>query len=374
MLNATGVLSGLDRPPDVRRLRWWAGGVLALCLLGWQSLVPNSPVRAAAARLMPRPTPMREITRPVRRADLAPYEPERGCLLGAFVLLDQNIGGSMRRWEQLTGKGHSSYLRYLGYGKPAPKQWIADVRRLGAVPNLALEPNNGIWEVHDDHYLRGLARGLAESGGPVFLRFASEMNGTWTQYAGEPEKYRERFRTVARVMREEAPNVAMVWTPYCTPVRTIPDYYPGDDAVDWVGVNIYSVHHHDGSRHHPAHREDPAELLEPIYQLYAERKPIQISEYAATHTCKACGKYTADFAMDKMIRLYRSLPRRFPRVKMVYWFSWDTISGKSADNNYAVTDDPVILDTYRRLVATEYFLPRIPEGDFWARERHPVRP
>ncbi|MGV3721949.1 MAG: hypothetical protein ACO1SX_13630, partial [Actinomycetota bacterium] len=174
--------------------------------------------------------------------------------------------------------------------------------------------------------------------------------------------YRDKFRLISRVMREEAPNVAMVWTPYCTPLRLIPDYYPGDDAVDWVGVNIYSVHHHDGSRHHPAHREDPAELLRPIYELYADRKPIQISEYASTHFCKACGEYTADFAMNKMIRMYRSLPREFPRVKLIYWFSWDTVSGKAAENNYAVTDDPVIRDTYRRLVQPDYFLPTMPSA------------
>jgi hypothetical protein len=172
-------------------------------------------------------------------------------------------------------------------------------------------------------------------------------------------------------MREEAPNVAMVWTPYCSPLRPIPDYYPGDDAVDWVGVNIYSVHHHDGSLHHPAHHEDPAELLQPIYDLYADRKPIQISEYASTHFCKACGQYTADFAMAKMIEMYRSLEKRFPRVKSIYWFSWDTVTGKSAENNYAVTDDPVIRDTYRRLIAPEYFLPRIPEGEYWQHEKRP---
>lgn len=301
----------------------------------------------------------------VRSPELAKFEPAQGCFLGAFVMQDVNIGGRMERWEELTGKGHASYLRYVGYGQPFPKDWVAAVRRIGAVPNLALEPNSGLGRVEDGPYLRKFARAAAESGGPVFLRFASEMNGPWTAYHGDPKKYRARFRVVSGVMREEAPNVAMVWTPYCTPLSPIPDYYPGDDAVDWVGVNIYSVHHHDGNRHHPAHREDPAELLRPIYDLYADRKPIQISEYAATHTCAACGKYTADFAMDKMIRLYRNLPTRFPRVKMIYWFNWDTLSGKAADNNYAVTDDPVIRDTYRRLVAPEYFLSRIPRGEYW---------
>jgi hypothetical protein len=369
------------------------GGSLFACagLLLGLSAVPGSPIRALRQRLFPE-TRHRVIAVPVTLPQgYQKFEPPAGCFIGAYVLQDINISGNMQRWVDLTQKGHASYLRYLGYGRPFPKDWVAAVRKMGAVPNLALEPNAGLAQVQDckptcKHKLttrhgkkgleevsclRRLARDAAESGGPVFMRFASEMNGPWTAYHGDPAAYREKFRMVAELMREEAPNVAMVWTPYCTPLGPIPDYYPGDDVVDWVGVNIYSVHHHDGDRNHPAHREDPAELLKPIYDLYADRKPIQISEYAATHTCKACDSYTADFAMDKMIRMYRSLPTRFPRVKMIYWFSYDTISGKAAENNYAVTDDPVIRDTYRRLIAPDYFIPSIPEGAYWVQKKAP---
>ena len=355
-----------------RRVGRRIGGSLFACAmaLGLVGFVPGSPVRS----LFPSPrAPQTYIAVPMPRpAELGKFEPEQGCFLGAFVMQDINISGRMDRWEELTGKGHASYLRYVGYGKPFPQEWVGEVRRLGAVPNLALEPNAGLEQVKDGPYLRKFARAAARSGGPVFMRFASEMNGPWTKYHGDPGLYRKKFRLVSQVMHKEAPNVAMVWTPYCTPLRPVPDYYPGDDVVDWVGVNVYSVHHHDGSLHHPAHREDPADLLQPLYDLYADRKPIQISEYAATHFCKACGQYTADFAMDKMIRMYRSLPERFPRVKMIYWFSWDTVSGKSAENNYAVTDDPVIRDTYRRLVAPDYFLARIPEGEYWVRKPAPA--
>lgn len=389
-LNDAGIVVGLERPFRLPGVARPLGAVLSVVgALVLVAAVPGSPVRE---RLFGPPEPaVRVVAVPTPRpAGLGKFEPETGCFLGAYVLQDMNISGRAHRWEDLTGKQHASYLRYVGYGRPFPKEWVAAMRRLGAVPCIALEPNDGLAHVQDcgtkcDHGLRAPAAGrpapdaervclrrfahdAAESGGPVFLRFASEMNGPWTNYHGDPKKYRDKFRLVARVMHEEAPNVAMVWTPYCTPLRPIPDYYPGDDAVDWVGVNIYSVHHHDGLLHRPAHWQDPADLLEPIYRLYADRKPIQISEYAATHTCKACGRYTADFAMSKMIRMYRCLPERFPRVKMIYWFSYDTISGKAAENNYAVTDDPVIRDTYRRLIAPDYFLPQIPEGEYWRHE------
>jgi hypothetical protein len=68
-----------------------------------------------------------------------------------------------------------------------------------------------------------------------------------------------------------------------------------------------------------------------------------------------------EFAVKKMTAMYRSLPTRFPRVKMIYWFSWDTIAGGAAKNDYAVTDDPDVLRTYQELISPDYFLARLAE-------------
>lgn len=318
-------------------------------------------LKAAAANTKPVPNPD-AIALPALRKGLAKFEPAYGCYLGAFVMRDENVGSSMAQWERTVGKGHASYLRYVGYGQPFPTEWVREVRRLGAAPNLAWEPNNGLDRVQEDSYMRNFARAAARSGGPVFLRFASEMNGTWTAYSGNPTLYRAKFRLVAQVMRREAPNVALVWTPYCMPAGNIPAYYPGDAAVDWVGINIYSVHHHNGRIEEPAGHEDPTQFLKTVYDRYAARKPIQVSEYAATNYCLACEQSVPQFAINKMQRMYGSLRKRFPRVKMIYWFSWDTISGGAAENNYAVTGDPEILDAYRAITHSPYFLARIPRN------------
>ncbi len=296
---------------------------------------------------------------PPLRKGLAKFEPASGCYLGAFVMRDENVNGSMAAWERRVGKGHASYLRYVGYGKPFPHEWVQEVRRVGAVPNLAWEPNAGLQHVKDDAYLRKWAQAAANSGGPVFLRFASEMNGGWTAYSGNPTLYKAKFRLVARAMRKLAPNVALVWTPYCTPTGNIPDYYPGDAAVDWVGVNIYSVHHHNGRVTELAEHEDPLRFLKTVYDRYAKQKPIQISEYAATNFCLACKQSMPEFAIRKMQRMYGSLQKQFPRVKMIYWFSMDTIASRAAENNYAVTGDNDVLHAYRRITHQPHFLARL---------------
>ena len=287
--------------------------------------------------------------------ELAKFEPATGCYVGAYVQLDPVVKDDFSRFEQLTQKKHATYFRYSGYGTPFPTEWVARVKAAGAVPHIAWEPLEGLDPIKEDDYLITWAEDARDADCPIFLRFASEMNGTWMPYSGDPKKYVQKFRLVHDVMERIAPNVAMVWCVFATPIRTITRYYPGDEYVDWVGVNIYSVHRHDGDPNKPA-GEDPRHLLEFVYETYADRKPIQISEYAATHYCRATDQKLVDFAIGRMSVLYASLPKQLTRVKMINWFSVDAAADRLADNNYALTSEERVLETYARLVSHPHFL------------------
>ncbi len=286
---------------------------------------------------------------------LAKFEPPAGCYIGAYIEKDPVVKGDFAAWERLTGRKHASYFSYLGYGAPFPFRWAQELKARGCAPHIAWEPNGGLDSVKDDRYLRGWAQAAARVGVPIFLRYGAEMNGTWQPYAGDPELFVEKWRLVHHVMAEVAPNVIMVWCPFSRPRATMERYYPGDEYVDWVGVNIYSVHHHDGDPGKPG-GEDPREELRFIYDLYAARKPIAICEYAATHYCQACNSDQTGFAMAKAKYLYDSLPAIFPRVKMINWFSCNAATEGIAENDYAVTDCPDMLAAYRALVGRPYFL------------------
>ena len=293
--------------------------------------------------------------------NLAKFEPAKGCYIGAFIERDTNVYGNIPAFEDLTKKKHASYFTYVGYGRPFPAEWFDKVARNGAAPHIAFEPNDGLQEVQDDDYLRAWARDAARTKKPIFLRWASEMNGAWMvkRYGGTTADYREKFALVSRVMKEEAPNVAMVWTPFAEPSRLIPEYYPGDEWVDWVGVNIYSVYVHNSDPNQIAMNEDPVDFLTQIYTLYGDRKPIHISEYAATIWCKGIGAETVEWAIEKAKRFYTALRDDYPRVKSVNWYCLDTVSAGLAGNNYSLLADGRMLATYRQLVADPHFLSQV---------------
>jgi hypothetical protein len=233
----------------------------------------------------------------------------------------------------------------VGYGRPFPSEWVEGVKAQKASPHIGFEPNEGLQHVIDNDYLRKWAREAKKADCPIFLRWASEMNGPWAKWSGDAALYREKFALVSKIMKEEAPNVAMVWTPFSEPQHLIEQYYPGDEWVDWVGLNVYSVYVHNGDPNQPAWQKDPVTFLRFIYDRYAARKPVHISEYAATIQCKGTGKQTVDFAIEKMKRFYTALTKEFPRVKSVNWFCLDTIRAGLANNNYSLVDDSRVLNT-----------------------------
>jgi thiol-disulfide isomerase/thioredoxin len=293
----------------------------------------------------------------------AKFEPAKGAYLGAFIETDGTVRGNIATYETLTRKKHASYFTYVGYGCPFPGDFVAKVKRAGAVPHLAFEPNYGLEEVKDGPYLRAWARDAARTKVPIFLRWASEMNGPWTAYGKDPALYIEKFRLVAKVMREEAPNVAMLWTPFCEPTKYIDPYYPGDAHVDWVGVNIYSVYVNNGDPSRPAWDKDPIDFLRYVYENYASRKPIHISEFAATLHCKGTSLNTVDFAIEKIRRFYDGVRQSFPRVKSVNYFCLDTVKAGLANNNYSFLQDGRVLNVYNEAIAHPHYLSKVTYKD-----------
>lgn len=363
------------RPSFPRRrlngLAWWTA--LALILLSLGAAAVGGAALMAASRVESKVLPEVRIlvgqSAPRQKSPhLARNEPERGCYLGAFIEFDPRLkqtyrdqNGSVRKipseFEALVGKPHAMYFFYLGYGMPLPMDWMRRLADAGKMVHVALEPNGGLDQVRDDAYLHNLADDLRAAEAKVFVRFASEMNGPWTNYDGDPRLYREKFRLVSKVLRQRAPNVAMVWCPYFQPVRPIDSYYPGDAWVDWVGVNMYNVTYFNQDPKMPARHIRPSSMLDAIYSRYAARKPIMIGEYATTRYSALENRPVTEYAVRNIQELYRDLRTRYPRVKAINYFNSNNLLVPHRKNNdYSVTGDPKVLDAYRAAIASNHFL------------------
>lgn len=302
------------------------------------------------------------------RPNRAKMEPTYGCYLGAFIDWNDSLESFMADsrnhkdpvpFYKLVGKKHASVFTYVNYGREFPDAWVDRIRQQGAFPHIGWEPNEGLAMVRKDDYLVRFAQSCAAARVPVFLRYASEMNGTWTAYGKDPADYIEKWKLVTSVMRELAPNVIMCWCVNSMPTSRIERFYPGDEWVDWVGVNFYSVPYHNDDRAQPGFAENPTDQMRFVYDKYAAKKPIAICEFGASHMSKVDQKDISDWASRKIIEMYAALPRFYPRVKMACIFDGDALKhaeGGRDLNNYSVSDNEQSRRGYKAAIASEYFL------------------
>ena len=117
--------------------------------------------------------------------------------------------------------------------------------------NLTAVPLNDIIRGDCDTYIRGFARDLKARPERYLLRFAPEMNiysSPWWpgNFNQDASAFVQMWRHVHDVFASEnVPNVEWVWAPN---VESAPreawnnrnNYYPGDQYVDWVGVDGYN--------------------------------------------------------------------------------------------------------------------------------------
>ena len=330
--------------------------------------------------------------RPRRRSDPAPsprpapttipgrarLEPSSGTYFGLNLDWGSETAKAAVRWTRghTRGLGAVRVFPLDAGGRGNLDAFIAQVAEVGGTALITLEPNAGLTAVTDES-ARELADLLAgywdHDGVATFVRFAHEMNGSWYPWSQQPAAYIEAYRRVAAAIHERAPASAMVWAPnqgsgypfHGGPHEAAPGsadaialdtdgdgaltgaddpyapYYPGDDAVDWVGMSLY----HWGLAYPWGENELPrpgtfealvrgqdlgahadAASAPDFYATYAEGhdKPMAIIETGILYDPAATsGPGEADLKTAWFEQVLGDSTRTtFPRLAMVNWFEW----------------------------------------------------
>ena len=248
--------------------------------------------------------------------------------------------------------------------------FVEQVAAAHGIALLTLEPHDGLDAVTAEAAadLATVLDGYWEDAGvPTIVRFAHEMNGSWYPWAQQPEAYVAAFRTVADAIHAGAPASAMAWAPnegsgypftggqFASEdaaldtnrdgsVTNADDpyapYWPGDDAVDWVGMSLY----HWGLAYPWGENELPADgtfralltggntgahegqvQIPDFYATYAEGhdKPMGVFETAALYNPAAEGPSEAELKSAWWAQVTDDALRAdFPRLAMINWFEW----------------------------------------------------
>ncbi len=238
-------------------------------------------------------------------------------------------------FERDAGKKTAIIHVFQAWGGPLEKRGfdagaMDAIRRHGSIPLLtwaprALHENENqppfalrrIINGEYDAYITEFARAVKRWEHPLFLRFAHEMNGNWYPWSekangNRPGEYVRAWRHVHDIFdREKVSNAAWVWCPSRknTNLRKLSELYPGDQYVDWLGMDGYNDTRKKGWQ---SLDEVFGELYRKITGLSS--RPVMIGEFSSMES----GGSKAGWIRQAFTE---SLPKHFPHVYAVVWLN-----------------------------------------------------
>jgi hypothetical protein len=202
----------------------------------------------------------------------------RGLTLGVFEPTEQGSYGSVSAFGEAVGHQPNLVLSYEDWPQPFNENFAATVDRHNAVTMVDWIPRRvdvaAVVAGREDKYIRTFADAIKGYGHQVVLSFAPEANGSWYSYGwGNTLPYVEvlAYQHVVNVFRSlNVHNVTWVWIMDEYGAALIPQYWPGADYVNWVGL--------DGYYYRPTDNFDSlfGPALSEVRQLTS--KPILVSE------------------------------------------------------------------------------------------------
>ena len=161
---------------------------------------------------------------------------------------------SLDSFSRQTGRQPDVVEFYQGFTEPFDTTVATATRDTGALPLDSWGPAGAsladLASGRDDAYLTSFADQVRDYGGQIALTVGHEMNAPWSSWwghgpAGAPEFVRAWQRIHGIFKQEGAGNVIWVWTVNIEAGGAVwpGPYYPGDEYVDWIGVDGYF---HDG--------------------------------------------------------------------------------------------------------------------------------
>jgi hypothetical protein len=290
-------------------------------------ILPQKAEAAESRDALPEPKPY-TVLYETTGLSLAMYEPAAGCYLGAIP------DGGMKDFENRTGKKHAVYAAAWHLDGEYPGTWMLQCIAAQATPLIFIHSGKmgfSTWAV------RQAAQKLGEYNIPLFVAF-EPFNRENSAAA-----YTLHYRYARAVFMEYAPLAAFVWLTDADADSGA--YYPGHDAVDWVGLRVMAEWEQDGFF------PDIKGALETFYRRYHWDKPVMLAPAGICHFSERDYVYRIPEAADELRSLYEDIRYHFPRVKMVAYMDKQTNGG-----DFSVSNERALLDVYRQSVSDRYFL------------------
>ncbi len=283
-----------------------------------------------------------------------------GCYLGIFREGAPANMSLIKDLEKKTGKKFTQIMWYQDWSMPFNANLCDKVVKHGAVPHIVWEPwlwndkekiklDNIIAGEWDDH-ITSWAKDIKNWGKPIFIRWGHEFNiegypwGT-VNNGRNPKKYIQAYKHVHDIFNSEgATNARWVWCPMreSWPQDKWNDMnlaYPGDDYVDWIGIDGYNWGTSQPWSSWQSFKELFRNVARDLWRKHPT-KPIMIAEFASASVGGDKAKWISEIT-DEL--------KKMPYIKVINWFD----EKKEAD--WRIDSDKKSLASFGKIQKDNYF-------------------
>ena len=334
---------------------------LVVCLLATTLLAAVAAVTGCTrSATPPAPQPSQPLGQPEAIATSAgPFRagpvvpPASGAFLGAWVqpdrLTQRDRVEAVSTWEGALGRRLDIVNTYRRMDEPFFTDSDLTFTSKGSTLMIswAGADTRAVTLGRYDALIRDRARRVKAFGHPMLLRFRWEMDrpglaaSVWS-----PEDYVAAWRHVRDLFRAEgATNVSWVWCPTADGFAAgrAPAYYPGDDEVDWICVDVYA-----GSR-----LTGLGDLLRPFLRWASGHpaKPLMVGEFGVARAWGAPSRAA-------WLRNAALVFKANPQIRAVLYFESDPDNGDGTpQQQFSLEGDPEALAAFASLAREPYFNP-----------------
>lgn len=239
-------------------------------------------------------------------------EPRRGVLHG----IGQSDDAFSDYYARIGAHKPALYMTYNGLSQPDKTKYFEGLRAQLAKFDTFVIPQIGVGlgkaqQVADgkhDAAIEALCQGLKSLGRPSFIRIGYEFNGEWNNL--QPEPFKAAWIRVVKAIRAHGLNeVATVWCYAPEGMhKNYMDYFPGEEWVDWWGIDLFSPEHFSVGDTH-LFLKDAAKA----------RYPVMIGESSP----RWVGVDRGEKSWRTWFARYFGLIRSYPQIKSFCYITYD---------------------------------------------------
>ncbi len=320
--------------------------VVALVVLAAGCSKPDPVVKPPAPDLSQVPAPTATAAGPFSSGPVA--APATGALFGSWVKPDAITQPgrieAVSAWEATLGRKLDIVHTYKRLDEPFfTDSDLAFGARSTLMMSWAGGDSRSVVSGRHDTLIREKARQVRDFGKPLLMRYRWEMDRPNLQATmWSAEDYIAMWKHVRAIFAAEGVrNASWVWCPTIEGFErgNAPSFYPGDDQVDWVCVDVYS-----GARFVPL-----GEHLKPFFAFASAHpsKPVMIGEYGVARQYPSAQRAA-------WIRNGTAVFKANPQVKAVLYFESDPEDRKPS-GRFSIADDPEALAAFAEMARDPYF-------------------